>query len=88
MLETSFENSLVKILHISICVYVSQDSSPQMASAAADLTVQAKPHLQPQPSPQQPHAPTATPWRRARIHRSSSDPVLIELTAKGSVFFM
>lgn len=63
-----------------------QDRSPQMASASSDIVLQAKPQLQlqpPPPPPQQQQASIApTSWRKARIHRSSSDPVLMDLAAK------
>ncbi|KAM7417002.1 hypothetical protein PAMA_018874 [Pampus argenteus] len=54
-----------------------EDTSPQRASTLPRIVAQTKPQLQP---PQQQHAPA--PWRRARIHRSNSDPVLMELIAK------
>ncbi|KAM7392214.1 hypothetical protein PAMP_022841 [Pampus punctatissimus] len=55
-----------------------EDTSPQRASALPGIVPQTKPQLQ--PPPQQQHAPA--PWRKARIHRSNSDPVLMELVAK------
>ncbi|XP_032373141.1 protein FAM189A2 [Etheostoma spectabile] len=69
------------------------DRSPQMVSASPGHFPQAKPQLQPPPSPpppppppppthppqQQPPSPAPPPWRRTRIHRSTSDPVLMDL---------
>ncbi|XP_036953853.1 protein FAM189A2 isoform X2 [Acanthopagrus latus] len=60
-----------------------QDMSPQTVPASPSVLPQAKPQPQPQPPPQQQqHAPAPIPWRRARIHRSNSDPVLMDITAK------
>ncbi|XP_026178408.1 protein FAM189A2 isoform X2 [Mastacembelus armatus] len=54
-----------------------QDMSSGMVSVALDITPQAK--LPPQ---QQKHTPTLNPWRKSGIHRSKSDPLLMDLTAK------
>ncbi|XP_030273483.1 protein FAM189A2 isoform X2 [Sparus aurata] len=57
--------------------------SPQTVPASPDVLPQAKPQPQLQPPPQQQqHAPAPIPWRRARIHRSNSDPVLMDIAAK------
>ncbi|XP_071396573.1 endosomal transmembrane epsin interactor 1-like, partial [Centroberyx affinis] len=53
-----------------------QDISPQSV-----LAVPVSPQPQPQPLWQQ-HAPASRPWKRPRIHRSNSDPVLLDLAAK------
>ncbi|XP_034728834.1 protein FAM189A2 [Etheostoma cragini] len=60
------------------------DRSPQMVSASPGHLPQAKPQYQPPPPPPpspppQPPSPAPPPWRRARIHRSTSDPVLMDL---------
>lgn len=61
--------------------------SPQTVPASPSVLPQAKPQPQPQPPPQQQqHAPAPIPWRRARIHRSNSDPVLMDIAAKGWLF--
>ncbi|KAM8759905.1 endosomal transmembrane epsin interactor 1 isoform 2-T2 [Acanthopagrus schlegelii] len=60
-----------------------QDTSPQTVPASPSVLPQAKPQPQPQPPPQQQqHAPPPIPWKRARIHRSNSDPVLMDIAAK------
>ncbi|KAI3372309.1 hypothetical protein L3Q82_022680 [Scortum barcoo] len=59
-----------------------QGSSPQMVSASPGVAPQTKPQLQLPPHRQQQHSPTVTPWRKARIHRSNSDPVLLDIAAK------
>ncbi|XP_073322107.1 endosomal transmembrane epsin interactor 1 isoform X2 [Pagrus major] len=66
------------------------DTSPQTVPASPGVLPQAKPPPQPQPQPQpqpppqqqQQHATAPVPWRRARIHRSNSDPVLMDIAAK------
>ncbi|XP_029917042.1 protein FAM189A2 isoform X2 [Myripristis murdjan] len=66
-----------------------QDTSPQLElevpgsvhQSHSQSQSQSQLQLQPQPLRQQ-HTPAFTPWRRPRIHRSSSDPVLLDLTAK------
>ncbi|XP_068167195.1 endosomal transmembrane epsin interactor 1 [Antennarius striatus] len=52
------------------------DTSPQTASGSAAVPPQAK------PPPLRHLAPALIPRKKARIHRSSSDPVLMEITAK------
>ncbi|XP_023253426.1 protein FAM189A2 isoform X2 [Seriola lalandi dorsalis] len=62
------------------------DLSPQTVSVSPGVVDQAKSQLQPLPPPlplQQLHAPGPTPWRRAGIRHSSSDPVLMDLATKG-----
>lgn len=59
-----------------------EDTSQQMASASPGATPQAKPQSQFQPPQQQQHTLVLTPRRKARIHRSNSDPVLMELSAQ------
>lgn len=65
------------------------DRSPQIVSTPPGVLAQAKPLLQPPTLPppppqqqQQQHASALIPWRRARIHRSNSDPVLMDIAAK------
>ncbi|XP_044219468.1 protein FAM189A2 isoform X1 [Thunnus albacares] len=57
-----------------------EDTSPQMESASPGVAPQAKPQLQ--PTQQQQPALAMTLQRKARIHRSNSDPVLMDLAAK------
>nr|XP_046242118.1 protein FAM189A2 isoform X2 [Scatophagus argus] len=57
------------------------DTSPQMVSASSDVLPQAKPQHPPLPQQQQ-QVPGLIPRRKARIHRSNSDPVLLDLVAK------
>ncbi|XP_044051644.1 protein FAM189A2 isoform X2 [Siniperca chuatsi] len=62
------------------------DTNPQIVSASPGVLLPAKPQVQPPPpqqqQQQQQHAPALTPWRKARIHRSNSDPVLMDFPAK------
>ncbi|KAF7641629.1 hypothetical protein LDENG_00275850 [Lucifuga dentata] len=51
-----------------------QDVSPQMVSAVPSMVAQAQIQI--------PHTPAWTAWRRPRIQRSNSDPVLLDLAAK------
>ncbi|XP_045899336.1 protein FAM189A2-like [Micropterus dolomieu] len=68
-----------------------QDTSALIGLASPSVLLQAKPKPpQQQPPQQQPpqqqqqqqQAPALTPWRTAKIHRSNSDPVLMDLAAK------
>ncbi|KAM3611259.1 uncharacterized protein V6R79_015658 [Siganus canaliculatus] len=55
------------------------DTNPQPASPSALSPPLTKP---PHPTSPQQHTPTLVPRRKARIHRSSSDPVLMDIAIK------
>ncbi|XP_068594537.1 endosomal transmembrane epsin interactor 1 [Brachionichthys hirsutus] len=55
------------------------DTSPQIASASPAVLPQAKSPPRP---PRHRHAPALIPWKQARLHRSSSDPMLMNIAAK------
>ncbi|XP_034397999.1 protein FAM189A2 [Cyclopterus lumpus] len=54
------------------------DWSPQMVSASPG----SNPRILPPPPPPQQPSPALPPWRRARIQRSNSDPVLMDIATK------
>ncbi|KAM9857977.1 endosomal transmembrane epsin interactor 1 [Aulostomus maculatus] len=58
------------------------DTRPQMATASPGIIVQANAQPQPHPPQHQQHTPALTPRRKVGIHRSNSDPVLMDLAAK------
>lgn len=83
---------------VSVRLNLLSDTTPQIASASAGVPLQAKPQppAAPPPPPPLPPAPpqqqqqlaaAPVPWRKARIQRSNSDPVLMDLVAKGLLFF-
>ncbi|XP_027132999.1 protein FAM189A2 isoform X1 [Larimichthys crocea] len=57
-----------------------KDMSAQTQSALAGVLPQFS--HQPQSPPQQQHAPAVIPWRKPRIQRYNSDPVLMDLATK------
>ncbi|XP_040012172.1 protein FAM189A2 isoform X4 [Xiphias gladius] len=57
------------------------DMSPQMISVSTGIVPQAKPQQQLLPQWQQ-HTSGLTPWKKAGICRSKSDPVLMDLAAR------
>lgn len=79
------------------CAHLSLDTSPQIESPSSCIPPLHQPQLPPPPTPPTPPppqhlqhqqgAPALISRKKTRIHRSSSDPVLMDLTAKGLPFW-
>lgn len=81
---------------VTSCAHLSLDTSPQIESPSPCIPPLHQPQLPPPPTPPTPSpqhlqhqqgAPALIPRKKTRIHRSSSDPVLMDLTAKGLPFW-